>query len=105
MSNVLRVRISERKRDGEPIFEGTVEIPGVRPTKLVKSRDGTDTVYTSRSSLTQSVQAFAKKMGFSDIDFGNNTVNSSTATTKNTKKSKKKGMSSAAASNCSSICM
>jgi hypothetical protein len=43
-------------------FEGVVSIDGLRPTKLVKTSDQS-TTFTTRSGVTQSAQALAKRFG------------------------------------------
>lgn len=43
-------------------FVGTITIPGLAPTRLVRSSDGTS-VYATRSGVTQSARAIADKLG------------------------------------------
>jgi hypothetical protein len=67
MSN-LSVKVSQRTKAGKTFFEGTVSIPGVRPTKLAK-RDQT-TQFSNRSGVLTAARNFAKKFGFSGVDTG-----------------------------------
>ena len=53
----LSCRISKRGTG----YVGTVTIPGLAPTKLVRSADGSQ-VYATRSGVTQSARAFADKL-------------------------------------------
>jgi len=62
----LPVTVSKRKQDGEEYYEGTVQISGVRPTKLVKKSDST-TRFSTRSAVTTSAKTLAKKLGFEGV--------------------------------------
>lgn len=66
MSKNLEIRVSSKTTDGTVTWEGTVSIPGTRPTKLVRSTTGT-TAYNSRASLLASARTFAKRVGFDGI--------------------------------------
>lgn len=58
----LNVKVSERTKDGKTYFEGTVALPGAKPTKLVRKSTGT-TLFSTRSALTTSARNFAKQFG------------------------------------------
>ena len=65
--NLLPVRIRESKKDGVSYYDGTVELAGVLPTKITKSRSR-ETKFSSRTTLTQSANSFAKRHGYSGVD-------------------------------------
>lgn len=67
MSRNLEIKIVSRSTNGVESFEGTVSIPGTKPTKLVRSTDG-QTTYANRSSLLNSARNLAKKLGFEGIE-------------------------------------
>jgi len=54
----INCRISKRQQG----FEGTVSIPGLRSTKLLRSSDNTS-FYTTRSGVVQSAKAIANRFG------------------------------------------
>lgn len=66
MSNTLSVRVSVRKSATGDTFEGTANILGVRPTKLVRQADNT-TVFPTRSAVIGRARNVAKALGYSDI--------------------------------------
>jgi hypothetical protein len=66
MSKNLEVRISSRSDNGTQIWEGTVTLPGTRPTKLVRRSTNT-TQFASRSALLTSARSFAKNVGYSTV--------------------------------------
>jgi hypothetical protein len=80
MNKLLKCKISQRKVDGLQVYEGTVELPGARATKLAKSSSN-ETTYSSRSLLEKAARQFATRLGFNDVDFGG-----SATTTANKKK-------------------
>ena len=63
----LTLKVSERTKSGSTFFEGTVTIPGAKPTKLVKKSDQT-TQFSTRSSLLATARNFAKRLGFGGVD-------------------------------------
>lgn len=68
MSNTLSVRLTTRKTSEGEVYEGTVSIEGAKPTKLVRKADGT-TQFPSRSAVAGSARNFAKRYGYSDVNF------------------------------------
>jgi len=66
MSKNLEVRISSRTIAGLQTWEGTITIPGSRPTKLVQRSTG-NTTYSSRSALLTSARSFAKNIGYTSV--------------------------------------
>lgn len=73
--SLLKVKISSRSQkssDGTsstPVYEGTVSVPGLRPTKLVRKSDGS-TTFSNRSAVTTAAKTLSRSLGFSDVDFG-----------------------------------
>lgn len=63
--NKLTVRVSARtdNKTGEEYFEGTVQLPGLKNSKLAK-KDGT-TRYSSRSLVTQAAKRIAENFSLS----------------------------------------
>lgn len=64
MKNTLSVKITSSKGGG---YEGTVNITGLRPTKLARKIDG-KTNFPTKSSVSGAARNLAKSLGFSDID-------------------------------------
>ena len=62
MNKTLNITVRESKRDGQTQFEGVAQLDGGTAFKLTKSRS-TETRFTTRSSLTQSANNFAKRYG------------------------------------------
>ena len=50
-ANSIRYRIVTRLEGSNEVYEATAEIPGFRPTKVIRSDGGT--VFTTRSALTK----------------------------------------------------
>lgn len=67
MSSSLQVKVTSRTREGSEEWQGTVTIPGLRPTKLVRKSDGS-LVFASRSSVLTSARSLAKKFGFDGLE-------------------------------------
>lgn len=67
MSNTLSVRLTRRKTSTGDMYEGTVAIANVRPTKLVRKADGT-THFPTRSAVCASARNVAKSLGYSDVN-------------------------------------
>lgn len=63
MSDTLNVTIKERTKGEETWFEGTVALPGIKPTKLVRKSDGSHKFGTVNAVRT-SARSFAKQIGF-----------------------------------------
>jgi hypothetical protein len=68
MSNTLSVRLNSRKTAEGEYFEGTANICGARPTKLVRRADNT-TQFPTRSAVMGAARNFAKTYGFTDVSF------------------------------------
>lgn len=68
MSNTLNVRITTRSSPNGDVYEGTVNITDVRPTKLVRRADGT-TLFPTRSALCGTARNVAKRLGYTDVAF------------------------------------
>lgn len=67
-NNTLSVKITNRKTDSGDVFEGTVSISGLRPTKIARKSDG-NTQFPTKSALSSSAKSLAKSLGFSGVDF------------------------------------
>ena len=67
MSNVLTVKVSNRKTSTAEWYEGTVSINGLKPTKLARRADGS-TQFPSKSALSTAARNLAKTLGFSDVE-------------------------------------
>lgn len=65
MSN-SNMEVKVTSRNSGTAWEGTVNVPGLRPTKLVRKSDDT-TVFSTRSALLSSARVLAKRLGFSDV--------------------------------------
>jgi hypothetical protein len=76
MSNTLSVRLATRKTSEGEVYEGTVSIEGAKPTKLVRKADGS-TQFPSRSAVAGSARNFAKRYGYSDVNFVDPTATAS----------------------------
>jgi len=66
MSNTLSVRVSVCKSTAGDYYEGTANILGVRPTKLVRQADNT-TRFPTRSAVAGRARNVAKALGYSDV--------------------------------------
>ena len=66
MSNTLSVRVSVCKSTSGDYYEGTANILGVRPTKLVRQADNT-TRFPTRSAVAGRARNVAKALGYSDV--------------------------------------
>lgn len=61
----MPVKVSTRTVEGASVYEATVQIPEIRPTKLVRKADGS-TRFPSRSAALTSARSLAKKLGYVD---------------------------------------
>lgn len=68
MSNTLTVRLTTTKTTTGDVYEGTVSIANLRPTKLVRKTDGT-TRFPTRGAVCGSARNVAKALGYSDVTF------------------------------------
>lgn len=64
MKNTLSVKVTNSKKGG---FEGTVNIIGLKPTKLARKIDG-KTNFPTKASVSGAARNLAKSLGFSDIE-------------------------------------
>ena len=62
----LEVNVRSRNVDGNEIWEGTANIPGLRATKIVRRADNT-TAFSSRSALLTSARNVARTLGFDGV--------------------------------------
>ena len=92
MSNTLNVRITTRSSPTGDVYEGTVNIADVRPTKLVRRADGT-TLFPTRN--------VAKRLGYTDVAFTDPAQQSQTKATAK-KAAKKSSTTTSTASNSTS---
>jgi hypothetical protein len=64
MNNSLKVKVkSKTTTDGQETWEGTVTVPGLKPSKLVRKADG-KTEFSSRSAVNQAAKNLGKSLGF-----------------------------------------
>lgn len=61
----MPVKVSTRTVEGTAVYEATVQIPGIRPTKLVRKADGS-TRFPSRSAALTSARSLARQLGYTD---------------------------------------
>lgn len=74
MSNVLQVKVTTNSQGN---FQGTVTLPGLKPTKLVRKSDKS-TEYGTRSAVLASARNVAKKFGFDGIEIQENKTKTTT---------------------------
>lgn len=99
MSNTLNVRITTRSSPTGDVYEGTVSIADVRPTKLVRRADGT-TLFPTRSALCGTARNVAKRLGYTDVAFTDPAQSQTKATAK--KAAKKSSTATSTTSSTSS---
>jgi hypothetical protein len=93
MSNTLKVKVKSRTAPtGQETWEGTVTVPGLRPSKLVRKADG-KTEFSSRSAVNQAAKNLAKSLGY-EIEMN----------APNAKKAAKKSVKKAASKNTTTDC-
>jgi hypothetical protein len=63
----LTVKVSAKQKNGTESWEGTVSLPGARPTKLTRKSDNS-TSFSTRSAVNSAAQRFAETYGFSGIE-------------------------------------
>jgi hypothetical protein len=91
----LNVQVSSKKISSSNYFEATVDVDGLRPTKLERKADGS-TWFSTRSALITAAKNIAKRLGYNNvriIESGNavikrasKSIPPSTKTCKNKKK-------------------
>lgn len=57
-----QVKVTSRTVEGQKVFEGTVTLPGVKPTKLVKKSDQS-TRFSTRSAVVSAAKGLARTLG------------------------------------------
>lgn len=77
MSKSLNLRVTSKTVGDETYFEGTVSIPNLRPTKVMRS-DGT-TLFLRRSALTSAARAIARSVGMEPLEVDDRTVSRAAA--------------------------
>ena len=64
--STLQCKISKRKHDGEEVWEGTIALQGIRPTKLTKSRTQ-ETAFSREADVRRAATSFAKRHQYDDV--------------------------------------
>jgi hypothetical protein len=62
----LSVQVTSRKSNAINYFEATVDVDGLRPTKLERKADGS-TWFSTRSALITAAKNIAKKLGYNNV--------------------------------------
>lgn len=62
----LNVQVTNKKSSNIVYFEATVDVDGLRPTKLERKVDGS-TWFTTRSALITAAKNIAKKLGYTNV--------------------------------------
>lgn len=62
----LNVLVSSKKTSSSNYFEATVDVDGLRPTKLEKKTDGS-TWFSTRSALITAAKNMAKRLGYNNV--------------------------------------
>ena len=64
MSNATNptVTVSSRSKDGQRFYEGTLKVPGLKPTKLSKLEDNS-TQFRTIQALKSNAKGLAKRLG------------------------------------------
>lgn len=68
MSN-LQIKVTEKKAkvEGEkPTWEGTVSVPGLKPTKLTR-KDGS-TLFSTKATVASAAKKLATSLGFDGVE-------------------------------------
>lgn len=82
--STLLLKISSRTVNEQEVWEGTVNLCGVRPTKLVRKSDGS-TTFGARSAVLVAARQVAKRFGYEGVETAENSSRSkkqaATATT------------------------
>tara|TARA_Y100000034_G_C6887359_1_gene407589 strand:- start:1850 stop:2107 length:258 start_codon:yes stop_codon:yes gene_type:complete len=63
----LQLKITSKTTEGKESFQGTVTIPGLKPTKLARKSDGCS-CFSSSSAVRTSARSLAKSLGFDGVD-------------------------------------
>ena len=62
----LEVSISSKNSQGSTYWEGIINIPGTRPTKLVRRTNNT-TQFATRSAVLTSARVLARSLGYANV--------------------------------------
>lgn len=65
--SMLQVKVKSRMVEGTEQFNGTVEIPGLKATKVARKSDG-QTEFGSRSALVTTARSVARSLGYEGIE-------------------------------------
>lgn len=87
--STLNVKVTRRKHNGEEVWEGTVNVQGVRPTKLTKSKSQ-ETAFSTSGAVKKAAEKFAANHGYAGVKFDEPTVAPSTKVSKTSKTTTKK---------------
>jgi hypothetical protein len=71
--------------NGEDLWEGTLAIQGVRPTKLTKSKSQ-ETTFSTAGAVKKAAEKFASTHGYSDVKYAEPTATKVSKTSKTTTK-------------------
>ncbi len=63
----LQLKITSSSKDGAETFQGTVTIPGLKPTKIARKSDGCSWFNTS-SAVRTCARSLATSLGFASVD-------------------------------------
>ena len=91
----LNVQVTSRKSNASNYFEATVDVDGLRPTKLERKADGS-TWFSTRSALITAAKNIAKKLGYNNVrivEAGNAVVKRASKSVPPTVKKRKKQLS------------
>jgi hypothetical protein len=100
MSNTLSVKLTKRKHNGDDIWEGTVAVQGVRPTKLTKSKSQ-ETAFSTSSAVKKAAEKFATTHGYAGVKFDEPAATSTKVSKTGKTTTAKKNASSPKKSACS----
>jgi hypothetical protein len=98
MSSTLAVKVTRRRHNGEDIWEGTVSVQGVRPTKLTKSKSQ-ETGFSTSSAVKKAAEKFATNHGYAGVKFDEPAA--TTKVSKTSKTSTKKSTPTKKSESCS----
>lgn len=88
----LNVQVSSKKISSSNYFEATVDVDGLRPTKLERKADGS-TCFSTRSALITAAKNMAKRLGYNNvriIESGNAVIKRASKSVPPSTKNKKK---------------
>lgn len=88
--SLLQVRVNARNTGGNQTWEGTVSIPGLKPTKLVRRSDNS-TSFATRSAVVNASRTLVRSLNFSDVEV---TVSGVTSTATPSRKAAKRSVRS-----------